>query len=51
MPKCISQTRECGSIVMSDRQLEGEQASWDKVGSCLGALTWVNQVILGALWL
>ncbi len=27
MPESISQTRECDSIVMPDRLLEGEQAS------------------------
>lgn len=38
MPKSVSQTIECSSIVMPDEQLEGEQASWVEVGSCLQVL-------------
>lgn len=52
MPKSVSQTIECSSIVMPDRQLEGEQASWVEVCSCLGVLKEVDQVtILGNLLL
>lgn len=52
MPKCISQITECSSIVMPDRLLEGQRASWVEVGCCLGALTWSDQVtILGDLLL
>lgn len=37
MPKCVSQAGECGSVVMPDRLVESEQASWG--GGCLGAAT------------
>lgn len=31
IPQCISQTKACSNIVMSDRLLQSEQASWSKV--------------------